>query len=120
MSWETGTRTIFDVMNEHVGHSIQIRNVYQDDMITGIKIVCMTCGFALLQQDAPEPIPIEYEEIEGGEIIETPVTEGWDTGQPEQTRQPEPSEQGRDWQESQPVIPPSVGWEQDDTGWSTE
>lgn len=78
MSWETGKRTIFDVMNEHVGHSIQIRNVYQGDMITGINVVCMTCGFSLLRQDAPEPIPIQYEEVVGSEEVIVSGT-GWDS-----------------------------------------
>ena len=45
--------------------------------------------------------------------------EPWDTGQEPVTPVAPPSEQGRNWQETQPVVPESAGWEQDDTGWTT-
>ena len=76
--FDTGSRSIVDVLAEHVGHSTQIRNVYQGDMILGVQLICMTCGFTLLRQDYPEPVAMQFEEVEGGSVVETPVT-GWDT-----------------------------------------
>jgi hypothetical protein len=80
MSWETGKRTIFNVLDNHVGHSTQIRHVYEGDFITGVRLICQTCGYQLLQQDSPEPIPVQCEEVEGGSVVETVIdSTGWDS-----------------------------------------
>lgn len=49
--FQTGSRTIFDVSKDHIGHSIEILPIEEEGIVKGVKYYCRTCSMVLLQQE---------------------------------------------------------------------
>lgn len=48
--FRTGSRSIFDVSKDHIGHSIDLLPIEEEGVTKGIKFYCRTCNEVLLQQ----------------------------------------------------------------------
>jgi hypothetical protein len=70
---------MLDILVDHVGHSIEVRDTIVDDAITGVRVICRTCGYQLIiEGDISEPIALEPQP----EPVEPWVDSGgWDSGQ---------------------------------------
>jgi len=81
--FDTGRRTIAQVLSEHVGHSVEIRDVVVGEFVTGVRLICRTCGYQLLSQDHAEQYPVESETsawVESQQVTPASTGGSWDTG----------------------------------------
>ena len=50
----TGRRSIFDVCQGHIGHSIEMLPVEEEGVVKGIKVYCRTCSEPLIIQETED------------------------------------------------------------------